>query len=819
LYGHDLAFCAAIRGAIRGEQDPSQFRLDYALDSFDNAEHAKDALSNVSDQTLIHEWSNIVKPGEDGISLKQRYEEWQAVKAGTPGLLASAEQQHEEDVAHYRFVDFPLDVSRDLVQTLEQQDKVVGWTFDRVLLEYKKTVRGRIVSLPSAAVAAAIGMDANGITPLADDSEKSKEIEAVNGKDRQARSMHAHIGDTARHQMSADSLADDLTYTDEQMATYWARYGGRFGEATATKADEATPFGVVDDAESEELVALRARFDVSVEEYKKAKGKVAEVMKWVAIAAIGAVATACTGPGGATLTAAMITAGISAGASVAIDELVQGNDYDAMTEGIQKIVTDVALAGIGHELNAAWEAASKGKGVASKIVAGHAWVEGQEKAIAEAMKAEGFVGEALWEVGKAWGNVALGAVKDTAVSALDPSELKYGWLQGLTHADAVAEKTIAEMPEKMQKEAIKAVITQIGAKGKEAVGLGDPAKAGGLDVGEEGELLDDKDLLERLGEAVQTNLGAKGQLGAVWDQAVTTAGSKAAEASTGKAVGFDEADAWGFAETYVKDRATGTVGAIGKAYQSDRTARLVASRAAEFRSTIGDDPIALKHYVHYLNTKGRNDGRESLGPDPAAFMAGEWVETKRRVLAQLGSDPTSETAKAYEAWVLSDPAKTSARLGTTLVDFEQGCAKSTEWIAKMRATPGYKGLSGEERAFYESYAADPTRAFDFSKGTVDESYDLGTADGQKKFRETLAVRRELIAAEVVPEVTTGWTEEDRRSFGTWLRTTGLQGVVLDPRDAEKNKAAIAGAAGAWTEAHTLSEEDLAELDPYFARHA
>ena len=795
-YSHDTDFMSKIEQAVGGDRDPSGDRLDMALDGWDNKEKATAALENVGEGQLINEWSNIKQPGEDGRTLKQVYEAYQLAKDDLACKAnPSDDDRHAVDVAHYKFVDFPLDVSQKIIDALNQEDNYVGYTTARGLLEFKQILQPKIVALPSPKIAKAIGMElADDYECLAEDSAEKKAIDDLNGTDRQARSMHHHIKQVARHQMTEDSLADGFTYSDEQMSLYWSHYAGAYGQAT-TKKDEETPFGMIDEDESAELAERRERFEVSVEEYKEAKSMVAEVMKWVAIAVIGAIATALTGPGGPTLIAAMVTAGIQAGASVAIDELVQGNDYDASTEGLEKIVTDVAMAGAGHKLNTMWEAAAKSYKIPGAIQSTGKWIADRGKEFDEAAKQAGFMGELVWDITKASGNVALGSVKDSAVSSLDLSELKYGWRQGVTNSNDIIQGELEGLPSAVLDEVIKTTIASLGGKAKDAV-LGEDAEAGelpGVNVDELDIEAKNRDFLELLAAAGQKTLldRKEGVLGEMWDQALDLGTGKVLDGVHDRRVSFGEDDISGFLLAVGKGRAEAFMGQVGQEAQDDRTSQLVADRAAAFKAEIigPDADIALRHYVHHLKNNGVN-ANDGLGEVPTDFMMHEWKEINDDIKAKISAanlDANSDSADDYRNWALSDPTKSEERVKISVAAYTGGVERGTQWAERMRNTDGYKAMDAEQRAFYETYLSNPAQLFDFDAGGIDDTFDLGSSDGKENFEASFKVTKQAVAASIVPDVTSSMGEDDKRAFTTWLRTTGLEALKFVPGDDAHNK--------------------------------
>lgn len=801
--------------AIEKKSDPSEARLEYALHAYwDNMDNAKAALSGVSEKELVEDWSNIVNEGEDGRSLKAQYEAYDKERQAQKGKTPTPEDEHKLEALRYRYVDFPLDVSKDLVDILARRssDAWIGeYMTERALLEMKQLVRTKLVALPSTAVAKAIGVQGvDDLDKIQDEKKKAAlqaEIDTAQGTDRQARSMHAHIKDLGRHQMTADSLADGFTYTDEQMAMYYSHYAGAYGEATEHKAGEKGEFGTIDKTEKEELDARLARFKTSVDEYKKAKSKVAEVMKWIAIAAIAAVSAAFTGPAGPTLLVTLLTAGASATASVIIDEAVQGNDYDAGTEGVQKIVTDVGVAALTFGLSKGWDHAVKNYKFAGGIDTAIKAVTEKEKQIAEAMKAAGFGPHAAWNMGKAALKVPLDEVKGAAVASLDLSELKYGWRQGMTHADNTFRTALDGMDQKTRDAMLKALIDTGFEHLKDRLFPEEKDKKGVPGAEDEDPVpkvrSDDKVLEDAYGETLSWGKLKE----AAFDQTAEVATGHLITLSNGKTVNLSSADGLSFLETYIKGRIGGFVKQIGTEIGKERSNRIIAAKAAEladdsgFQGLPADEQLAaLKLYVHVLKAEGAfgriEKGKEGgfqmgeFGQSPAAFMAGRWAEVDKAIQERVPSGglatTNSESEAHFREWVLSDPGKIDERLKTDFLLFSVRLSRAKKQAEKLNDPEVIKLLkTQEERDFFAAYVSDPKRLMDFSNGEIDTSLDITTEDGRKAFGEAVLVSKLSIAGNLMPQVT-GGTEEQRQDFSEKFKSTEHVRVSFDPADEAGN---------------------------------
>ncbi|TVQ92956.1 MAG: hypothetical protein EA397_05565 [Deltaproteobacteria bacterium] len=804
--------------AILGKADPSTARLEAALRGYwDNMDNARAALSGVSDHELIHRWSNVVREGEDGRSLKGVYEAYKAERDALQGEEPTAEEAHRIEAMHYRYVDFPLDVARNLVDIITRRSG--GWLFEytttRAQLEMKQIVRTRLLSLPSIDIAKAIGVEgASDLEALKEqDPEQAAEVQAevdtANGTDRQARSMHAHLRAVGAHQMSARSLADSFTYTDEQMSMYYSHYAGAYGAATERQESDESLFGQVTAAEKAEMEARAERFNVSVNDYKAAKSKVAEVMKWIAIAAIGAASAAFTGPAGPTLLVSLLTAGATATASVAIDGLVQGNDYDVATEGVQKIVTDVGMAAITFGLAKGWDLAAKNYRLPGAIDSAIKAVTEQEKQIADALKKAGFVPDAMWAMGKAGLMVPITELKGAAVASLDLSELKYGWRQGLTHGDKTLRASLDGMPAKMQDAILKALIDTGFAHLKEKVYPKKKKNSGVPGIDEEDPVPKTRSDGEVVSDAFQETLSARKLQEAAFDQAASVASGHIITLSNGKRVNLTAADGVAFLETYIKGRLGGFVKKLGEEAGTERSNRIIAAKAAElssestFQGLNQDEQLAaLKLYVHVLKEEGSFGGLEltegeiklsEFGQSPAAFMAGRWKEVDEAIGKAVPSTGLGERDAGVEAefreWVLSDPSEVDQRIKTDFSVFSARLATARERADSLKDPKLLSRLNTtEEQLFYLAYVSDPKRLMDFSTGKIDNSMDLSTDDGLRSFQKAVQTSKHAIAGSLLPELE--GRAADKAAFEEWFKASGHEDVVFDPLDAGANKARL-----------------------------
>jgi hypothetical protein len=413
-------FVHAVRQAILGTDDPATYRLMRGVRGIDtDEENITDAITNASPETLARSWSNIVRaPHRGARRLVDVVRDW--IAAGRP----------EQGALREAMVDFRLDVSEDCHRHLRD----AGAAGEAELLNRMRAVRAKILALQPSVVVAALrevgGLDV-----------QDADTELIMGEDRVARSRLTHDLDDFHHQLDGWSATDVFTHTDEGVRVSAQQYTGEFNAGLED--------GTLSREELEAIGDRREDFQEAVTAYREAKQAAADVAKGIAIAVIGAVATALTGPGGPTLMIAMATAGSQAAVAAVLEEAFRGRDYEMVQEGMRDVIRDVALAGLTHGMGDWFQGALDGDGIlgqAGDLAQRAQALRTSLEQSAGTSSVRMFQHAMLEGVIDATSGVASDASEDM-LATLRPGAWVDGFRQGLTRQSASLARSVQAWPE------------------------------------------------------------------------------------------------------------------------------------------------------------------------------------------------------------------------------------------------------------------------------------------------------------------------------------------------------------------------------------
>jgi hypothetical protein len=730
----DRDFLEAIELAVLGERDPARYRFDRGVAGKDDKDEIRAALRGVGDDMLIKEWSNILPSKQEG-------HQWPSMKEAYENFKAAPDDLE----AQKKFYRFAVDVNPAFASVLAQDHKMRAFTTtQKELVEYKGIVRERLQKVSHTAIGAAIGA-----------TEEHIELLDTLTFTRTALLLSQQAATVYQQQFGGrGSAIDGFTNKDDAAQNAFLLYRGALGQAL--ESDEEGQAGTVSKEESEgELKDRLDYFNVKIEEYKAAKQAVASALRWIAIAIIGAVTTALTGPGGPTLMAALITAAAQAGATVVINEAVLGNDYDLVQEGLRQILVDTAVGGlsfgVGHMLKNANSEVLRGiRGFQNKVTAFEKQLEqGATKTL------PGFFGHIGYQTGKAGLMTGGRQIRDAAVDSLDPAIWKYGPMQGFSEMRRNISAAIQAAPEKMKKAMIQTLIAKSATVGREKLfgdGEDSPDLLPGATIPEAEEDLQDPTILAALRAGFSGATSGDELRDALWDQSFELLGDKVVSGDLGRSSGWSGEDMASFMADFVKGRVSEGIKGAGKSYQERRNAVEAQKRLASFATSIDLPPAeksaALRHYRHHLEKNASYAG-DGLGPSPEEWLASEWKPLQAQIAARASErGDGAGDADAYTAWVLADPSESRKRLAVSYQDFERRHARAQERVARIQSSRQYRELSDEQQGFLDVVLTEPSRVHDLVTDRPDTTWDIRDSAGMDNFRASYAATKQaLVLAE------------------------------------------------------------------------
>jgi len=832
----------AVRRAVKKLRDPSDVRLQKGFDGKDNDKAIRAAIAGASVETVVGDWSNVIRQGKDNTSLMDRYEDWvlkrnrvaELQKAAPAGKPPPAQQEkldkakQESLIAENGFVRFRLDVHPYVTEVLAQ-----GWkgtlfkTGDKDLLNYIGLVRGRVLGLSNEDISDAIKNHTKRRSEVADaygDSAEKARADAVtaavdaedmkvfNNEDRQMRSKIAHKRDEYAHKRGQGSMAnagkkDDIYDLETQ------RLFGTLGRAEEGDLEKGK-VGRIDRVWKNKLQDRLDAYSVALTEYDAAKAALASALKWIAIIIITAVATALTGPGGPTLLAAMLTAAANAGAAAVIDEAVMGKDYEFVQEGLKNVVKDTAMAALTFGLARGWEglsATQKHLGfLGDKLKRFEAW----EQALAEgASKSWAGAGAFILESSaKAVLTQGTTDLKDGAIAALDPAELKYrGFMQSMSHMSTVMDGKLGTMGKSMGQALLTTMVTSTATVIKGRVsrawyGDAEPTLPGvdlppGAPPGDTG--------LGAAGFAkMKESLQPRELLGDLYDQVANTFAEKLKLGSNAlRSSSWSEDEVSAFLVAYLKTRAGKAAQGFAEGVKDERNRRAAADAliktASELETALqsvdaADRDFAKQHFKAFL-TGGVRDFDKAVT---------EWQRKWGQVQGDLkrrGATPD------YKAWVFSDPEKVDERLRFSVEAYQAARkeADATRQRYEEARRQGTLTLDPEAKKFYEAMLADPNNLI-MQRGLVSgaerstgpslgvRGMDVTTPQGQAEFMKRMVATKRAWALHHAEEVSADWPEERKKAFKAYVESLGTaQLPEMNPTDHSGNARTARGFAREW----------------------
>lgn len=758
----------AAKSALLHGVDPSEVALRESFGSWStDASLVNGALSRVSDDTLLTQWSNILKPGEStaNTSLKDvhqqmllarrdRYSHGGAIDR--PATDPVVEQQYLEALARYR--NFPLDVSADLAQVLKNDTFwttiFLSGTTARDYLAFKMAVRKRILALPAASIAKALNIPSD-----------DPAVAELNGIDRKARSAQNHQRDAARHQLGTFSVADLFSDADEQLAVSWALYSGEVGKSAAGEQGE---MGEISEEENARIADKLAQFNIDIGEYRAAKDATAAWLKWSAVIVIGALSAAVTGPAGPSLIASMVTAGAQAGTAAILSELAQGNDYDLATEGTRSVVIDTAMAGLSHQSAKAFTTASRSWGPARAAQAQLDRFNKLGDDLSAALRDSGLLGEGLAigvDSARAASLAQLKGISAPALALVDPKNLQYGWDYGVAKAQGSLQAKLEGMDDAWYTKFREELFTQTVATARKRLKGSDPSVVpGSEDALPKGEADPETTFLMWL---------ATDSRDAAIKQLIGHAAKLNGKGKLFSAEGWNDEAVAGFLDAYVSGRVKSLNGYMTKQIKGSLAMDTKESLSDEVRKLAepGEDAEELvKLYQAHLKAHG---GQFELTPE--AWRKGYWKPLQRDLERQTaGADPA--VAAEYRSWVLEAGTAADGRAQTSLAEYTDRRTRAANTVAKIRASSEYAALSAEQKALYEVYVSDPKRVMSFVDGKPGEALDLRVPAYRKRFVEAARETKRQLATVLVTELTADWPAYQQKEALDRLKGKQIDGI-------------------------------------------
>jgi hypothetical protein len=794
--------------AIHGTVDPATARIGKGL-SFSNSEaEIKDAISKAGSDLVINEWSNIIKPGDDGKTLERVWKEWALARQTYTdtkkqyGTTKDPNKQKElkeleqkKYLAERDFRQFHVTYQKDLIKTLQDGEYNLLGSTDAELLGYKEVVHARIMALTSEQVAAALGiadedkdyaleksMDLHEGANARTVTLEQADIDLLMSQDRKDRSTQDITHEKIDHQVDGFSIYDGfdgdkkLAIADAGADYDQALYAAEEGKTTT----EGTTVGTISEEESADLKTKLAAIDKSIADYKAAKNAMADAITYV-IAAIAMVVTALvSGPAGPSLIASFLIATTSAAATVLAKEAVQGNDYDLYKEGLPYVLQEAGKELITMGLSKGWgKMCARWPGPTNKIKNIADWWDKTVGEMGEAWGQLGAVGTIVKET-VAGGVVA--PIKDAVTGPLlhliSPNALKYGWTSAEKEALAMWSKNAANLPEEIQKKSFDAFLASLGkVVTDKVVGEEPPGPTGVPGVEKAKPPPPVASLWASIKSTSQKELGMKAfkrvAVEELWKLGVVVIKSdKLVDA-------FDDVQIdqilWsvfkGRMEAFYKGVSTDYAESLNKvaAYKKfEKDKALVGKLKVEGMDQL-DEELLHAHYKWFLENGATAEELSDM--TPAEWSEKYWPDVKRRIdVARRRQDKEKKTTyrEEFERWALSDPGKLKQRLDKS-EEFEENYGDALAHQEKQRQQVMDMHLAGnftEEQGKYASeMLSDPTIAFDVVKGEA-TGPDLTTAKGLETFNKSYLLMKQSTFTQAY--VNEEWSPQKKQALADFL---------------------------------------------------
>lgn len=754
--------------------------------------------------------------------------------------LADAHARRDQVLAEFyrrytEFKGFRLDLNKDMRGVVAKEGKIgglTGWLNSvgaKDQLALREAIRARIGKLPKNVVGQAIGIvDEDGallgeggkpakdpksgeaaktakmaITEKVDFQAGSKTAVApkVLDKDGKDKAYEGKVGLSDLDLLMSDDRAarmGDVSAEEKYEHTRGDSYfgksfaGGDLDKAAmnvayynsmldqAEERKEGEEVTTVDADEKAALAEQLARIGKNLTDYAATKKWYADIIKNVVVAVIAAVSTALTGGAAAPLWAVMLEAAVTAGAKVAIDELILGNDYEALAEGIPMIISDTVKAGLEQSLAAGLKSFAQQKNVFAK---GVKWKTDTEEWLKAYIKKAGPLEGAMLEALQTGFGEVTNAALDPVTRFLTPETwaevYKYGlnstWNQGVIGLD----KKIQTMPGDFLTTVGKTFLTKYATRQFDKVMTkkdDSPKGLPGLAITKT------RPPAPALWDSIAGKL--QGQLG-TGDGSISKATYEfivkqlISEGFASLKPGHQFGDSWTeegvnkLLWTYGTERLKGLISAIGKGAGEHKKVTTALARTEEESARLKD--LALKHgldheqmkdyYYHFItsglgeestgkladlwsemNNHGGMSGITSaefekffLGPRIDKVAAAE--KTYRQECSKHNRPADDLVIKTYREWVFAKPGEVDTRAELDITKFAENRNKLEEAGFQTHIMKNLASLTGDQIDFLLEWASDPTRVGDVTKGElstvkINEAYlvskqtlALGNADG------------------------------------------------------------------------------------------
>lgn len=774
-------YANVVKKAVLKQEDPSAFRLKQGIDGYDNDDAINGALEGVSKDYLAANWSNILKKGPSGQSMKEVYEAYRVAKADSEGAPENADKKNAMMMAKRALAWFSLDVSADLATVLAD-DGLLGRD-EKKFLELKNKIRPRILELTGADIAKALGGSYQEVLDSKSSSEADKtrantmktgldaDADLLMNDTRKAVSEGDHSKDTYDHQRNQTSALDFMSDDYEKVDYTFAAYQGELNKGMEGDFEK----GDAGELSAEELSFVNQRkgsFERSVAEYKAAKAAMADLFKWIAVALITAVATVLTGPGGPTLGAVLLGAMASASATALIDEAFLGNDFDLAMEGGKRVLVETVSA-------AATFGMSKGFSAVVGQVPFLKTIGNKFTALEESLKKgaeQGWGGVLVHSVYKSTLDTATKPFKDLPgdiIGSIDLGKLKYFDASLGNHMSREMEKKFDSMPKDLLVEWVTGigsnVLEHAGDKTFEALG-GKPKEIAGIP----GSTPSETGFLANAKGSLKETLASADAINAVYQQAYGVVTAKIQAGNIFKASGWDEAEIGTFVTTWLKGRADKFVSTLAEKEQEDRNNELVEAELKKLSSKLDEFKAAsvpkelqeasAEHLKAWLMKNGLNKSFADWQKD--------WNVVQGKVQTTLaGLAPADRDA--YSKWLFQSADGVEGRLGTPPSKVLGALKEANAEVDKMKSSDGFKKLSAEQQSFYLA-TLNANSLVTVKAGAAfngDVAYDLTTADGLKSFQDDFVYTKVTRYQELSKTATSGWPSDLKNKWESHLKST------------------------------------------------
>lgn len=755
--------------------------------------------------------------------------------------LAEAHARRDQVLAEFyrrytEFKGFRLDLNKDMRGVVAKEGKIgglTGWLNSvgaKDQLALREAIRARIGKLPKNVVGQAIGIvDEDGALlgadgkpakdPKSGEAAKTAKMAITEKVDFQAGTktavappkVHDKEGKESAYQGKVGLSDLDLLMSDDRAARMGdvsaaekydhTRGDGFFGKSFAggdldkaamnvayynsmlDQAEERKETEEVSTVDADEKAALAeqlARIGKNLTDYAATKKWYADIIKNVVVAVIAAVSTALTGGAAAPLWAVMLEAAVTAGAKVAIDELILGNDYEALAEGIPMIISDTVKAGLEQSLAAGLKSFAQQKNVFAK---GVKWKTDTEEWLKAYIKKAGPLEGAMLEALQTGFGEVTNAALDPVTRFLAPETwaevYKYGLTSTWNQSVIGLDKKIQTMPGDFLTTVGKTFLTKYASRQFDKVMTkkdDSPKGLPGLAITKT------RPPAPALWDSIAGKL--QGQLG-TGDGSISKATYEfivkqlISEGFASLKPGHQFGDSWTeegvmkLLQTYGTDRLKGLISAIGKGAGEHKKVTTALARTEEESARLKDlaakyhlDHEQMKDYYYHFITSGlgeestgkladlwsemNNHGGMSgitsaefekffLGPRLDKVTAAE--KTYRESCKTKNVPVDDHVIRSYREWVFAKPGEVDSRAELDITKFAENSKKLEAAGFQTHILKNMANLTGDQIAFLIDWASDPTRVGDVTKGElstvkINEAYlvskqtlALGNADG------------------------------------------------------------------------------------------